>query len=73
MKSEKLKNLANQEKNWLFVGSERAGKRAASIQSLLATAKLHGFDPTAWFRDTLEKLPTCLNSHIDSLIAASRQ
>lgn len=55
-------------KNWLFVGSERAGKRTAAIQSLLATAALNGLDPAAWLRDTLENLPTCLNSNIDSLL-----
>jgi transposase len=55
-------------KNWLFTGSERAGKRAAAIQSLLATAALNGLDPAAWLRNTLEKLPTCLNSEIDSLL-----
>lgn len=55
-------------KNWLFTGSERAGKRAAAIQSLLATAALNGLDPAAWLRDTLEKLPTCLNRNIDSLL-----
>lgn len=55
-------------KNWLFTGSERAGKRAAAIQSLLATAAINGLDPAAWLRATLEKLPTCLNSEIDSLL-----
>ncbi|BAO30027.1 IS66 family transposase [Sulfuritalea hydrogenivorans] len=55
-------------KNWLFTGSERAGQRAAAIQSLLATATLNGLDPAAWLRGTLEKLPTCLNSEIDSLL-----
>lgn len=55
-------------KNWLFTGSERAGKRAAAIQSLLATAALNGLDPAAWLRGTLERLPTCLNSEIDSLL-----
>jgi hypothetical protein len=55
-------------KNWLFTGSERAGQRAAAIQSLLATAALNGLDPAAWLRGTLEKLPTCLNSEIDSLL-----
>lgn len=59
-------------KNWLFVGSERAGKRAAAIQSLLATAELNGFDPAAWLRETLEKLPTCLNLDIDSLLPVAR-
>lgn len=55
-------------KNWLFTGSERAGKRAAAIQSLLATAALNGLDPAAWLRSTLEKLPTCLYSQIDNLL-----
>jgi hypothetical protein len=63
-----IRPIALGRKNWLFTGSERAGKRAAAIQSLLATAKLNGFDPAAWLRDTLEKLPTCLNSQIDSLL-----
>jgi hypothetical protein len=67
--------IALGKKNWLFTGSERAGKRAAAIQSLLATAKLNDLDPldpAAWLRDTLTRLPTCLNSQIDSLLAASR-
>lgn len=55
-------------KNWLFTGSERAGKRAAAIQSLLATAALNGLNPAAWLRSTLAKLPSCLNSEIDSLL-----
>jgi transposase len=63
-----IRPIALGRKNWLFVGSERAGERAASIQSLLATAKLNGLNPAAWLRDTLEKLPTCLNSQIDSLL-----
>lgn len=60
--------IAIGKKNWMFVGSERAGKRAAAIQTLLATATLNGLDPAAWLRDTLEKLPTCLNTQIDSLL-----
>jgi hypothetical protein len=37
-------------KNWLFTSSERTGKRAAAIQSLLTTATLNGLDPAAWLR-----------------------
>ena len=55
-------------KNWLFAGSERAGKRAAAIQTLLGTAKLNGLDPHAWLKDTLEKLPAWPNSRIDELL-----
>lgn len=68
-----IRPIALGRKNWLFTGSERAGKRAAAIQSLLATAKLNGLDPAAWLRDTLEKLPTCLNSQIDSLLPLRAQ
>ncbi len=55
-------------KNWMFTGSESAGKRAAAIQTLLATAKLNALDPAAWLRDTLEKLPAWPNSRIDELL-----
>ena len=63
-----IRPIAIGKKNWLFVGSERAGKRAAAIQSLLATAKLNGLDPAAWLRETLEKLPAWPNSRIDELL-----
>ena len=68
-----IRPIAVGKKNWLFVGSERAGQRAAAIQSLLGTAKLNGLDPAAWLRDTLDKLPTCFNSQIDSLLPFSTQ
>jgi transposase len=63
-----IRPIAIGKKNWLFAGSERAGKRAAAIQTLLGTAKLNGLDPAAWLRNTLEKLPTCPNNEIDSLL-----
>lgn len=59
-------------KNWLFAGSERAGRRAAAIQSLLATAKLNGIEPLAWLKETLEKLPAWPNSRIDELLPLHR-
>ncbi len=63
-----IRPIAIGKKNWLFAGSERAGKRAAAIQSLLGTAKLNGLDPHAWLKDTLEKLPTWPNGRIDELL-----
>jgi transposase len=63
-----IRPIALGKKNWLFTGSELAGKRAAAIQSLLGTAKLNGLNPVAWLRDTLEKLPTWPNSRIDELL-----
>ena len=55
-------------KNWLFTGSERAGKRAAAIQSLFATAKKNQIDPGRWLTDVIEKLPAWPNSRIDELL-----
>ena len=50
------------------MGSERAGRRAAAIQTLLATAKLNGLEPVLWLSDTREKLPTCPNPKIDPVL-----
>lgn len=66
-----IRPIALGKKNWLFAGSERAGQRAAAIQSLLGTAKLNGLNPEAWLRGTLEKLPTWPNSRIDELLPFS--
>lgn len=63
-----IRPIAIGKKNWLFCGSERAGKRAAAIQTLLGTAKLNQLEPYAWLKDTLEKLPTWPNSRIDELL-----
>jgi transposase len=46
--------IALGKKDWLFTGSERAGQRAAAIQTLLVTAKLNGLSPVEWLKDTLE-------------------
>ena len=63
-----LSQHCDNKKNWLFAGSERAGKRAAAIQSLFATARLNSLDPAAWLKATLEKLPSWPNSRIDELL-----
>jgi hypothetical protein len=45
-----------------------AGRAAAALQTLLATARLHGLERLRWLPGTREKLPTCPNSQIDSLL-----
>ena len=55
-------------RNWLFVGSQLAGERAAVVMSLLQSAKLCGHDPWAYLKDALTRLPTHLNSRIDELL-----
>jgi len=67
-----IRPIAIGKKNWLFAGSERAGKRAAAIQSLIGTARLNGLDPAAWLKATLEKLPAWPNNRIDELLPLRR-
>ena len=55
-------------KNWLFMGSQLAGERAAVVMSLLQSVKLHGHDPFAYLKDVLTRLPTQLNSRIEELL-----
>jgi transposase len=43
-------------KNWLFVGSEQAGPRAAVLYTILSSAKRHDLDTWAYLRDLLERL-----------------
>jgi transposase len=63
-----IRPVAIGKKNWLFVGSERSGQRAAIIQSLIGTAKLNGIDPQAWLKNTLECIPVWPNHRIDDLL-----
>ena len=55
-------------KAWLFVGSELAGKRAATVMSLVQSARMYGHDPWAYLRDVLTRLPTHLARDKDDLL-----
>jgi transposase len=63
-----IRPVALGRKNWLFAGSETAGRRAAAIMSLLATAKANGHDPHAWLSDVLTRLPTTRDCNIQTLL-----
>ena len=52
-------------KNWLFFGSEEAGRRNAVIFTLIANCRMHGVEPFAYLKDLLERLPVMTNQ--DSL------
>jgi transposase len=43
-------------KNYLFAGSDRGAERAASLYTLIETAKLNGLDPEAYLRDVLTRI-----------------
>ncbi len=55
-------------KNYLFAGSEAGAERAAIIYSLVASCKLNGHDPFAYFNDILKKVSTWPAGRIDELL-----
>ena len=54
-------------KNWLFAGSQRGGHAAATLYSLIESAKRHQLDPFAYLRDLLTRIPTQPSSPIQEL------
>ena len=51
-----LRRIAIGRTNWLFLGSEAAGERTATIYTIMASAHRHDLDVWAYVRDALEKL-----------------
>jgi hypothetical protein len=55
-------------KNYLFVGSDRGGRTAATLYSLVGTCKRHEVDPFAYLKDILERLPTQAADRLGELL-----
>jgi transposase len=68
-----LRMVAVGRKNWLFVGHDNGGHRAAIIYSLVASCKLCGIDPFAYLRDVLERISTHPASRIAELLPRNWQ
>jgi transposase len=64
----RIRPIALGRASWLFAGSDRAGRRAAVVMTLIQTARLHGLDPYAYLRDVLERLPLTPASQIADLL-----
>ncbi len=63
-----LRGIALGRKSWLFAGSDRGGVRAASLYSLIATAKLNDVDPQAWLADVLARIADHPVHRLDELM-----
>jgi transposase len=50
------------------MGSDAGGERAASIYSLVETAKLNGLDPQAYLREVLTRIADHPINPIDELL-----
>ena len=51
-----LRGVAIGRKNWLFAGSDRGGRRAAALYSLIESAKLNGINPQHYLTDVLARI-----------------
>ncbi len=51
-----MKQIATGRKNWLFIGSVEAGRRAAILLTIVSTAHRHHLDVWAYLKDVLERL-----------------
>ena len=63
-----LRGIALGRKSWLFCGSDRGGQRAASMYSLIVTAKMNGVDPQAWLADILSRIAAHPAHRLDELL-----
>ncbi len=51
-----LRGIAVTRKNFLFLGSETGGERAAVLYTVLETAKLNGLNPEAYLADVIDRM-----------------
>ena len=63
-----LRGIALGRKSWLFAGSDRGGERAATLYSLIVTAKLNDVDPQAWLADVRARIAEHPARDIDELL-----
>lgn len=63
-----LRAVALGRKNFLFVGSDCGGERAAAMYTLIGSAKLNGLDPELYLRTVLATIADHPISHIDELL-----
>jgi hypothetical protein len=63
-----LRGIALGRRNYLFAGADSGGERAASIYSLIGTAKLNRIDPEAWLRHVLTHIADHPVNRVDDFL-----
>jgi transposase len=63
-----LRAIAVGRGNWTFLGSERGGKSAAVLYSLVSSCRRAGADPWAYLRDVFSRLPALPAERLDELL-----
>ncbi len=63
-----IRPLALGRKNYLFAGSDEGGRRAATMYTLIETARLNGVDPEAWLADVITRIADHPINRVDQLL-----
>jgi hypothetical protein len=63
-----LRAVAVGRKNWLFCGSDKGGRTAATLASVIAGAQRHALDSFAYVRDVLSRIRTTPADRLDELL-----
>ncbi len=63
-----LRGIALGRKAWLFAGSDRGGRRATLMYTLIVTAKMNDVDPQAWLADVLARIAEHPSQHLHELL-----
>ena len=63
-----LRGVALGRNNFLFMGSDAGGERAAAMYSLVETAKLNGIDPEAYLREVFTRIADHPINRIEELL-----
>lgn len=63
-----IRPIAQGRNNYLFVASERGGRAAATLYSLVQSAIANGLNPYVYLRDVLTRIPAARDKDLDSLM-----
>jgi transposase len=63
-----LKRVAIGRKNWLFAGNDQAGRTAATLYTLIASAQRHDLAPQRYLTCVLANLPATPITKIDQFL-----
>ena len=63
-----LRGVAVGRRNWMFFGSDRGGKTAAVLLSIVETCRRHRIDPFAYLRDIFRRIAGHPINRIDELL-----
>jgi hypothetical protein len=63
-----IRPLAVGRKNWLFAGSDTGGERAATMYTIIETAKLNGLEPESYLRDIIARIADHPMKRLDELL-----